>query len=226
MRLTGTEVISIELSGSLSPAATGSFAARVPAPLAIARDDGGAGHVSVLVLEMHGLGLARGLPRFDYREVLYRLGVTVDGQAAWLALRCDLDRALVRAMAARIIRYPVCGARIDIDEPDARTVTFRAVTDGDVLAASLRLAEEGAAPAVAPPRRTFVIDRGRLYEVPWDERAAPVRAEALVSGVDAGGCTTVFGAGVDLDARAIVHRGRGHVCGAARRHPGRESASR
>ena len=184
MRLSGTESISIELSGVLDAAATDALALGVPAPLGLERDADGRGCLSVLVLEMHGLGLAWTLPKFDYREVLYRLGVTMDGAPAWLALRCDLDRALVRGMAGAIIRYPVQRATIDIEEVDGATFTFRAATDADSLSAKLRLEASRGVPAPTPPRRTFVVDGGRLFEVPWNERAAPSRDHASVTDVE------------------------------------------
>lgn len=204
MRLIGTEAVSLELAGSLSAAATD--AVRLPAPLQITRDSSGRGHLSLLVLEMHGLGLGRLPPRFDYREVLYRLGVVIDDEPAWLAIRCDIDRTLVRRMAAATIRYPVRRAVIAIDQPDGHTVTFRS----DDLSATLEIID-GAMPAPVAPARMFVVDDDALYEVPWDERPAPLRAEAKVV-ASAGDATITF------DGTALIHRGRTHLCGPARRY--------
>jgi hypothetical protein len=216
MQLSGTEAISIELSAVLEAGPTDALAPRVAAPLTLERDAAGRGCLSVLVLEMHGLGVGWALPTFDYREVLYRLGVIVDGVPAWLALRCDLDRVMVRRMAAATIRYPVQRATIAIEQVDGGTVSFRAETDVDSLAAKLRLHASGELPATIPPRRTFVVDRGRVLEVPWDERAAPARDHAAVTDVDNSACRSVYGAPVTFDGTALVHRGRKHFCGRAR----------
>ena len=216
MRLSGTEAISVELAASIAPSAVEALLGTVPEPLSVQRDEAGCGSLSVLVLEMRGLGLAWPLPTFDYREVLYRLGVMADGAPAWLALRCDLDRALVRAAAGAMIRYPVRRAAIEIDHSDDQICTFRSVTDGDSLSATLRLEATGAPPAVTLPRRTFVVDRGDIFEVPWDERAAPRRSHARVREAQTSACCAVFGGPVVFDERAVVHRGRTHFCGAAR----------
>jgi len=218
MKLSGIESVSVELTASFPADATDAMALRVPAPLALERDGDGQGRVSVLVLEMHALGLGRLPPRFDYREVLYRLGVTVDGAPAWLAVRCDIDRAIVRTMARSIIRYPVRRASIaiaivDVGDP---TLTFRARTDSDHLSATLTVVPEQGTPPAVPPRRTFVVDGGALFEVPWDEHPAPVRHHARVVETEGSACRAAFGAPITFAPTAVIHRGRTHFCGAAR----------
>lgn len=217
MELVGTESVSVELSARLDLAATDAMALRVPAPLVLERDGAGRASASVLALEMSGLGLGRLPLRFDYKEVLYRLGVAVDGAPAWLALRCDIDRPLVRSFARAIIRYPVCPATITIDERADRTITLLANTHRDHLSMTLALVEGQDAPEASPPRRTFVVDGPTLFEIPWGERPAPRRHHADVVAIDGASTDAVFGGSVTFEPRALVHHGRGHRCGAARR---------
>jgi hypothetical protein len=196
MRLAGTEKISIEIEGSLDPAATEAFAKRLPL-----RPDG---RMSILALEMRGLGLRDvKLPGLNYREVLHRLSVNVDGAPAWLALRCDLDSALVRRTATRVIRYPVHDARISISASEIRS---------DAFSARLRIGDEAMPHAL---RRTFVIQKERLFEIPWDEKLTTTPREAVVEDVEMHGCEEVFGGPISLETRAIVHRERRHFCASA-----------
>ena len=98
--LRGTETDTLEIRGVLSDGAR----PEIPAPLALPGDRI---EVDVLFFAMHGLAL-RGLPwpAFDYTEALWRIGVEVDGKPAWLAVACDIDRAMIRALGRRIVRYP------------------------------------------------------------------------------------------------------------------------
>jgi hypothetical protein len=216
--MTGTESVSIELEARLPSEAADTLASRVPAPLAIELDAAGAAHASVLVLEMQDLGVGERLPpRFDYREVLYRLGVAIGGAPAWLALRCDIDRGLVRTMAASVIRYPVRRAVIEIARSEEGTLGLRAQTDSDRLTATLVLVPSESMPDVTPPRRTFVVSGGALFEVPWDERAAPTRERARLSAMHDDASRSVFGESLAFERSAVIHRGRTHICGSARR---------
>jgi hypothetical protein len=216
MRLEGTEEISIELDGELDPAGAEAFAKRLPTSLRVDADafSHGYGRVSILVLQMRGLGLRRVplLPGADYLEVLYRLSIVVGGVRAWLAVRCDLDRAAIRATASRVIRYPVQSALIEILTPSDEIVAVRERVRGASLEATLRLDEETDA---APTRRTFVMQREQLYEIPWDERTTTRPRRATVEDVDTSACTEVFGAPVTITGAAIVHRGRRHFCASA-----------
>jgi hypothetical protein len=217
VRLSGVEHVSVEVGVSLGAAATLAMEARVPSPLVLARGGSGHAHASLLVLEMRGLGLGRLPPRFGYREVLYRLGVTIDGAPAWLALRCDIDRPLVATMARSLIRYPVRSATIAIDEPSGATLSLGARTSSDDLAMTLSLVPGRGTPEAIPPRRTFVVDGGALFEVPWDERPAPERHDADVVACSGSALEAAFGGPTTFEPRALVHRGRGHFCGPARR---------
>ncbi|CAN5876870.1 hypothetical protein BH11MYX4_BH11MYX4_70210 [soil metagenome] len=216
MRMSGTEVVSIELAATISPSAADALALRVPPQLTMDRDASGEGHIDVLAFEMRGLGLGWPLPRLDYLEVLYRLGTALNGVPAWLVLRCDVDRALVRTMAAAVIRYPVRAAAIQLEHGAGSTNTLRAETASDSLSATLFPAAPGEVPPVRAPRRTFVVDRDRLFEVPWDERPAPERTFATVRDVESSACLSIFGAPVTFASTAVVHRGRTHICGRSR----------
>jgi hypothetical protein len=206
--LGGTEVVTFELRGSLAAAE----ARRLAAPAGLdpeLREDGRA-VVSLLLLEMRGLGL-RGVPgpRFDYGEALWRLGVVRAGRASWLGIACDLDHPLVRWTGARLIRYPVRAAAFAFE-----AWTARVTTEAGALLVSAPPADEEA--PVEPPRPLLVHDGARLYRIPWDEEPAPFRrhAQATVSGDLA---TATLGASLRWEAAAVVHRGRGHRCGLAGR---------
>jgi hypothetical protein len=148
----------------------------------------------------------------NYREVLWRLGVVFEGAPAWLALRCDIDRLLVRRMAARVIRYRVERAHITFEEKQDQAVAVRAEAAGRVIAATMVMEEPI---AHKPPRRTFVVHERELFEVPWHERPAPARAVARVTVIDASASRTVFGAPVAFEDTCVVHRGRTHYCASA-----------
>jgi hypothetical protein len=60
-----------------------------------------------------------------------------------------------------------------------------------------------------------VIQRGRTFEIPWDERPAPERHAARITALRGTSLARAFGAPVTPGA-AVVHRGRAHICGAAR----------
>ena len=66
-------------------------------------------------------------------------------------------------------------------------------------------------------RRTFVARGEAVYEIPWDE-IAPARARSAEVTVAEGSLLALtFGDAATLDGTGVVHRGRVHVCGFARR---------
>jgi hypothetical protein len=212
VRLSGTEILALEIEGALE-GGVGEELVRTSPPFAVERDAEGRARVAILALSMKGLKTS-GVPgpRFDYLEVLYRLGIVFEGHRAWLAVRCDIDRGLVRSMARAIIKYPVRAATIAIADDGKGGLTVDA---GDAL--RLRASYEDGAPAPDPvkPRRTFVAHRGRLYEVPWDELPAPRRASVAIGSIDVadGG---VFGSEIAFAPSGVAHWGRTHICGPAR----------
>jgi hypothetical protein len=168
----------------------------------------------LLLFVMRGLAL-RPLrwPSFDYREALWRVGVTFEGENSWLALRCDIDSGLVRAFGRRIVRYPTRSARFEVTDD---TWKLHA-TEGTL---SVRFERDGAgqleAAGATKPRRTFVLDRGRPFEIPWEEVAAPTRTRVRAAIVDDSLSRASFGASVRWQADALALEGRIHMCGVAR----------
>jgi hypothetical protein len=116
----GVEAVSLELFATLSAEDARARAA----PLAPELDAGGRGAASLLVFEMRGLSLF-GLPGVDYAEALWRVKVRHGAGPAWLAVACDVDRALPRLMAARLVRDPVRAARVSARRGDDGAVTVR-----------------------------------------------------------------------------------------------------
>jgi hypothetical protein len=198
--LKGTEAETLELDGTLPVAAR----LRVPAPLQV---DDGPVRVNVLWFAMHGLAL-RGVPwpRFDYCEALWRIAARIAGEPAWFAIACDLDSPTIRAFGRRVVRYPTRVARFG--------ARWSVEADGGTLAT--RVAETTESPEPVPARRTFVRDRDRVYEIPWEEIAAPVRCVARVEVVADTLSERTFGERATWASSGLVHRGRIHMCGVAR----------
>jgi hypothetical protein len=199
--LRGKERVTLELDGTL-PARARDL---VPAPLEV-----GAGgvRVNLLLFAMEGLRM-RGVPwpRFDYREALWRIDVTYQGAAGWFALACDLDSAPIRVLGRRLVRYPTRAARID----EAWSVE----TDSAAFACSVD--ETTSTPTPLAARRTFVVDDGTVFEVPWHEIAAPTRQAARVDVTTDTLAPLTFGHAVEWAGEGTVHRGRLHHCGVATR---------
>jgi len=199
--LRGTETDTLELDGALPASARPS----VPAPLRIADDPV---RVNVLFFAMHGLTV-RGIPwpAFDYHEALWRIAVTLDGEPAWFATACDLDSPTIRALGRVVVRYPTRIARF----------AGRWSVEVDGRSMSTRVTEGTESPDPVAGRRTFVCDGGRAYEIPWEEIAAPRRCVASVDVVSDSLSEPTFGAGVTWARSGLVHHGRIHMCGVARR---------
>ncbi len=213
IELRGTERLTVEIEGRLDPGR----ARELVAPLSLELHDGGA-CVSLLLFDMRGMVL-RGAPgpSFDYGEALWRIGVVVDGAPCWFAVTCDLDHPFVRALGARLVRYPVRRARFTFGEPLTETAAVwpvrMAAEEGEL---SVRAVVSEREVEATPPRRIFVRGGDRLFRIPWQEDPAPFRrlAEAEVAG-SLGDRT--FGAPVSFRPGAVVHHGRVHRCGVARR---------
>jgi hypothetical protein len=217
VELTGTEEISLELGGHIDA----DRAALLAGPGLDVVERRGRVRIGLLVLQMRGLGLGRGPLRLSYGEALWRLSVLSAGRPAWLALACDLDRFVVRWLAARLIRYPVRAARIDLrtDAPDGIRCEVRS------RAGRLRLSckETHAQPPAEPPRPLLVRERpgGRIFSVPWGEAPAPERRAVILRAddpdLDLALARATFGEApaLVLDRAGVLHRGRLHRCGAA-----------
>ena len=207
--LTGVEAWTVELSGVL-PRRTAERAAR---GFELIEDNDGI-EVGLLAFGMTGLALdAMPFPRFDYCEALWRIGVMLDGRRGWLAHTCDLDRRLIRSFGRRFIRYPVRSADIEADHggDDWRV----RISVPDVFSACLRPTEITPDPIL--PRPVVVRDGGQTFTVPWAEEPAPYRVTAEVVEVHDEVSTITFGDGVTWASSALLHRGRTHRCGFARR---------
>lgn len=203
MELRGEETVTVELTGSL---ARDEARRLVPQRLAL-EEIGERAVVGLLLFQMRGLKLA-GLPgpSFDYSEALWRIGVAEQGQPAWYAVACDVDHGAVRALGRLLIRYPTRAGVIRWTTP-----TTTVEVNGRVLQISADPADVDVAPV--PARRAFV---GDLYEVPWREDPAPYRRTAAIEVLDDGLALATVGA-VTWQPTGLLHRGRIHRCGFARR---------
>ena len=196
--LRGTEALTLEVGVSIPEAAA---RALVPERFDVEP------RASLLLFKMSELAASFfPLVKFDYAEALWRVSIRRDGAPAWFAVKCDLDHPVVRAMGARLVRYPTRAARIVGSEGRW------SVRAGDA-ALELRVSDEDA--ASPPPLRRVFVPGG--YEIPWDE-VPPSRARsARITVGDDALLRATFGEGAKLDTTGIVHRGRIHMCGFARR---------
>jgi hypothetical protein len=204
--LSGTEEHTLELGVSLDAARARELAGALVPDLADGRGRG-----DVLFFAMRRLGVT-GVPlaRFDYGEALFRLSVIWQGQPAWLALACDLDRKVIQLLGRWLVRYPVRAARFEL------AATHFAVTAGSE--ALVVDAEPGDREPAAEPARPLIVRAGeQLYRIPWREDPAPWRRIARCTPQAADLAHATFGTDVTFDATGVVHRGRVHRCGIARR---------
>lgn len=204
--LSGTELRTLEVGLSLDAALARALAGELEPELA-----DGAGRGDVLFFSMRGLGVT-GVPlfRFDYGEALFRLSVRWRGEAAWLALACDLDAKLIQVLGRWLVRYPVRPARLALEDG-----CFTSSASGGAL--SIATAVEADEPAPLPARPLLVRQGATLYRIPWREDPAPWRRLARCTATDDGLAVKTFGGAVHFDATGTLHRGRVHRCGVARR---------
>lgn len=206
MELSGTEAHTLEIEGSIAEAP------RVPSGLEAIRSSEGV-EASVLFFSMRGLGMTQPIsvgPRFDYGEALFRIGVVLDGRPAWLAVACDLDRSIVRALGGVLVRYPVRTATIEV------TAT-RAASRTDAGAIDIAIGARGESPAPTPPRPLLVRDGASLFRIPWREDPAPVRHVVDVEIRTDDLSRATFGASTTYRTKGLAHEGRVHRCGIATR---------
>ena len=206
-RFVGRELGTVELTGTLPADAPVLAAVRAAGVVALVEPVA----LSVVFLAMRGLR-ARAVPwpRFDYGEVLWRIGATLDGAPAWLAVRCELDHRLVARMAARLMRYDVRRADIAIAElGDGRRRCTTSAAEG-----RLDLTVTPGAEVAPPAPRPLLVDGGRR-SLAWHEAArGPVRA-ATIELADRSLLSAVAGPAATLDG-ALMYEAREHACGIAR----------
>ncbi len=211
MKLRGTEALTLEVGASLPPVVRERVPARFDLPL-----EGGAPRGSLLFFRMTGLVWTAFPIPFDYSEALWRVSVAFDGEPAWLALACDLDHPIVRALGARIVKYPTRVAKLIPSESRWMVALGGAKPEGVAGSLELRVSDVDAAD-VPKLRRTFVTSGKHVYEIPWDEEP-PLKARSVSVKVTEGALVgATFGEGAKLDDVGVVHRGRIHLCGRAHR---------
>src|SRR6185503_11270790 len=96
--LRGTEALTLEVGASIS-----SSFARGVVPERFEVEP----RASLLLFKMSELA-ATFFPfvKLDYAEALWRIAIRHEGEPAWFAIKCDLDHPVVRALGARLVRYP------------------------------------------------------------------------------------------------------------------------
>jgi hypothetical protein len=199
--LRGTEELTLEVGASLDEA----FArAAVPARLEL-EAEGGRARAGLLLFRMSGLRWRELPPSFDYMEALWRISVRSGGELAWYAVACDIDHPVVRFLGARVVRYPTRAAKLMASEARWKDATNDAALELDISDV-----EPGVVPSL---RRTFVSS----YEIPWTEqppnRARSVRVKVKEDAL----LRATFGEDAKLDEMGVVHRGRIHMCDAAKK---------
>jgi uncharacterized protein YqjF (DUF2071 family) len=210
VELFGTEAWTLELSGRVPRAAVERVAAGLPL-----RETAEGVEVGLLLFGMQGLRPARlPGPGFDYGEALWRIGVDLEDVPGWLGHTCDLDRALVGVLGRMLVRYPVRRARVEHEDDGER---WRVA----LTAAGARMTVEATPSDDVPPAvrpRPLVVRGGtRWFRIPWREDPASWRHGATITVREDELSAATLGAGVRWSAEAVVHRGRVHRCGIARR---------
>ena len=193
--LSGTEALTFEVGASISLSAA---RALVPSRFEVEA------RASLLLFKMSGLGVS--LARFDYAEALWRISIRHEGVPAWFGVKCDLDHPVVRALGALVVRYPTRAAKIVGSEG-------RWLVEASEGKLDVRVSDEEAAD-VPPLRRVFV---GDAYEIPWDEEPPARARSARLTVTDDSLVRATLGEDAKLDDHGVVHRGRVHMCGRARR---------
>lgn len=210
VELRGTEAWTLELAGRVPRAAV----ERLGAGLAL-RETAEGVEVGLLLCGMQGLRPARSPGAgFDYGEALWRIGVDLDDVPGWLGHTCDLDHALVGVMGRWLVRYPTRRARIEHDDDGER---WRVAVQAAGARLAVEVVPDDAVPPAMRPRPIVVSQGGRYYRIPWREDPAPWRRAAALRVVEDGLVLPTLGGPVQWSSEAVVHRGRIHRCGVAKR---------
>jgi hypothetical protein len=203
----GTELVTLELGGAL-PA--GAARGLVGDDLELEQTSGHA-RVDLFAFRMRGLK-ARGLPapKFDYDEILWRVGVLLDGEPAWFSVACDIDRPAMRALGSLFVRYPVRASALSVE----RECVEAEHGAGGRLA--LRMEPVAGAAEARKARRMLVRSRGRLFEIPWGEGLAPTRSRVNVTFEERELADATLGLAT-WDVHGVLSLSRQHECGIAHR---------
>lgn len=210
MELSGTEAWTLELMGRVPRAAVEGAAAGLPL-----HETAEGVEVGLLVFGMQGLR-PRWLPGpgFDYGEALWRIGVELDAVPGWIGHTCDLDRALVGLLGRALVRYPVRRARVEHDDDGER---WRVVVSAGAARLCVEARPGDAVPPAARPRPIVVRSGDRWFRIPWREDPASWRRTAAIDVREDELSAATLGAPVRWSGEAVLHRGRVHRCGVARR---------
>jgi hypothetical protein len=201
--MNGLEVVTLELFATLSAY----DAAARTAPLDPSVDENGRGYASLLIFQLKGLKLWW-LPGVDYSEALWRVKVKHQGADAWLAVACDIDEPLPRAVAARLVRYPTRAAELSIVTRADTTVKV-----GDGFEATL--SETGEQPTLAT--LPLVVARGpQVFTVPFGTQVGKGLVRCGVKVAKDALWKKTFGASARVSSGQIQWE-RPHECGLARR---------
>lgn len=211
LTLSGTEELSIEVHGVVPKERGKALAGGLPVELVR-----GQVPVSVLLLQMKNLKPdGAPVPGMNYGEALWRVGVMIDGEPAWLGLVCDIDNAVVRKSGGWLVRYPTRTAKFHFEGSQARgAVDLTANGKRCAVFATPTLAEP---PEPEPPRRLVVRNANALWEVPWSEDPAPFRRVARIAFAAEELAEETFGPQVRFLPEGLLHRGRVHHCGVAKK---------
>lgn len=208
MDFIGRERIGLQLSGTLPTAAVRDCTGgNVPLD-----DEHGRVSVRLNILALEDVRQQKVPLKFTYAEALWRVGVIIRKKPAWLIIKVDVDRPLVRTLVNLFMSYPTRAARIDIR--DAQRMLEVGIHAGTV-ALTVR-AELNTSPPVEDDKRQLVTRHGaRFFKIPWGRATASSRQGAIITMQDTGLAAGTLGDGVTWDEAASVWRGREHECGSA-----------
>lgn len=208
MDFIGRERIGLLLSGE-APAATVRDCTGGNIPL---DDERGRVPVRLSVLAIEELRAGSVPIKFTYLEALWRIGVLIRKRPAWLIVKVDADRPLVRTLLSMIMSYPTRAARIELT--DAQRTLEMSIHAGSV-AMTVRAELNTSSPAEEDKRQLVTRAGARFYKVPWGRATPSSRQGAIITMQDSGLSAGTVGEGVTWDESATVWRGREHQCGSA-----------
>lgn len=208
MDFAGRERIGFQLAGTVpTSAARDRCGGNVPID-----DAGGRAPVRLTVLALEDVGAGAVPVKLTYLEALWRVGLLLRKKPAWLVVKVDVDRALVRGLASWLMSYPTRAAAIELhDQPRALDLAIRA----GAVALSVRAELNTQNPKDDDKRMLATRSGARFFRVPWGDAAPSSRQGAYVTVHDSGLAEATLGDGLVWDEGATVWRQRVHRCGSA-----------